>query len=149
MKKGILIIIVLFIYVRGTAQVLEPVKWVTTVKKISNTEYELITTANIDAIWHLYSQNVPENGPIPTKFTYEGNGNYLRKGNTSEEEGNTSLDPVFKMNIKYFKKEATFKQRIKLKTNEKFQIIGVVEFMACDDSRCLPPTEIELVFNIN
>lgn len=149
MKKGILIIITLFVQGIGMAQILEPVKWVTSVKKISNTECELITTAKIDASWHLYSQNVPENGPIPTKFTYEGNGNYLRKGNTSEENGIISLDPVFKIDIKFFKNEATFRQRIKLKTNDPFQIVGIVEFMACDVSRCLPPTEVELVFKIN
>ena len=149
MKIRVLIVMMLFIQGIGMAQILEPVKWVTSVKKISNTECELITTAKIDASWHLYSQNVPDNGPIPTTFTYEGNGNYLKKGNTSEENGDTSLDPVFKIDIKSFKNEVTFRQRIKLKTQNSFRIVGVVEFMACDDSRCLPPTEVELVFKIN
>jgi thiol:disulfide interchange protein DsbD len=149
MKIRVLIVMMLFIQGIGMAQILEPVKWVTSVKKISNTECELITTAKIDASWHLYSQNVPDNGPIPTTFTYEGNGNYLKKGNTSEENGDTSLDPVFKIEIKFFKNEVTFRQRIKLKTQNSFRIVGVVEFMACDDSRCLPPTEVELVFKIN
>lgn len=141
--------VVIFIASYINAQILEPVKWTTSTKKISDTEYVLIATANIDDKWHLYSQNVPENGPIPTSFTYEGNGNYLKKGNTSEEEGHTVDDPVFNMKIKYFETKASFEQRIKVKSKKPFEVSAIVEFMVCDDSRCLPPTEVDLVFNIN
>jgi thiol:disulfide interchange protein DsbD len=109
----------------------------------------LIATANIDPNWHLYSQEVPEDGPIPTSFTFDGNKNYLKKGNTLEDPGHTIDDPIFEMKIKYFENKAEFKQRIKVKTTEAFQIHGTVRFMVCDDTRCLPPTEKDLVFNIN
>ena len=52
------------------------------------------------------------------------------------------------MRIKYFGKKANFKQRIKLKTQEAFIVNAVVEFMVCNDTQCLPPTEIDLVFNL-
>lgn len=130
------------------SQILEPVKWTTSVNKISDSEYELIATANIEPKWHLYSQNVPEDGPIATSFTYSGNGNYLKKGNTLEEKGHVVKDPVFEMEIKYFENKAKFKQRIKLKGKVPFKIEAVVEYMVCDDSRCLPPTEVDLVFNV-
>lgn len=149
MKKVIITILCLFIYGIGTAQILVPVKWDTRVDKISNTEFELIAIAKIENNWHLYSQIVPDNGPLPTKFTYQGNIAYLKIGNTSEEQGKINLDPIFKMEIKYFQKEAMFKQRIKLKNNKPFQVNCIVEYMACDDSRCLPPTEVKLVFNVN
>lgn len=147
--KNIVLIIAIFMVSFLNAQILEPVKWTTSTNKISETEYELIATAKINESWHLYSQNVPEKGPIPTSFTYEGNENYLKKGNTMEDEGHSFDDPVFQMKIKYFEKEASFKQRIKLKTKAEFQVKAIVEFMACDDTRCLPPTEVDLVFNIN
>ncbi len=130
------------------AQILEPVKWSTSVTKISDTEYELIATANIDKHWHLYSQTVPEGGPVATTFTFQGNGKFLKKGNTTEDKGQTIDDPVFGMRIKFFETKAFFKQRIKLKAKEAFKINATVEFMVCDDSRCLPPTEVELVFNV-
>ncbi len=130
------------------SQILDPVKWSTSVNKISDSEYELIATATIEDQWHLYSQNVPENGPIATSFVFEGNANYLKKGNTKEEEGHTVNDPVFEMIIKFFETKASFKQRIKLKTKKAFQVNAVVEFMVCDDSRCLPPTEVDLVFDV-
>jgi len=130
------------------AQILDPVKWTTSVKNISETEYELITTATIDGGWHLYSQTVPDDGPIPTSFIYEGNGNYLKKGNTKEDQGHTIDDPIFGMRIKYFEDKAVFKQRIKLKSKGVFNINAVVEFMVCDDKQCLPPKEVDLVFEI-
>jgi len=146
--KRLSLIIVLMITTIGFSQIHNPIKWSTSVKKISDTEYELIATANIENGWHLYSQTVAEGGPIPTTFTYNSNKNYLKKGNTKEDEGSTVNDKVFDMRIKYFDKKAEFKQRIKLKTEKSFTIEGTVEFMVCNDTNCLPPTEVDLIFNI-
>ena len=130
------------------AQIINPVKWSTSVKKISETDYELSAIATIDAGWHLYSQNVPEDGPIPTTFTFKSNANYVKKGNTKEEEGHTINDPVFEMKINFFEDKATFKQRVKiLKTTQ--TISGEVEFMVCNDKQCSPPTTVDLEFNLN
>ncbi len=147
MKKVILILLLL-VFAIGNSQILEPVKWSTKVVKISDKEYELMATATIDAKWHLYSQTVPENGPIPTTFLFKSSSNYLKKGNTKEEVGHTINDPIFNMKIKFFETKATFKQRILLKNKAPFKVEATVEFMVCDDSKCLPPTEIDLVFNI-
>ncbi len=148
MKRIILLAVLLVSVINVSAQILEPVKWSTNVNKISDTEYELVAIATIDSGWHLYSQNVPEGGPIATSFSYEGNGNYLKKGNTKEGQGVTVDDPIFNMRIKYFSDKATFKQRIKLKTKEAFKVKASVEFMVCDDKRCLPPTEEDLLFEV-
>lgn len=146
--KKIIILLFLSLNINTFAQILNPVKWTTKVVKIAETEYELIATASIDNKWHLYSQTVPENGPIPTKFVFEGNPNYLKKGNTMEGVGKTIDDPVFQMKIKFFEYKAEFKQRIKLKSKENFTVKATVEFMVCDDSRCLPPNEVDLVFKV-
>lgn len=146
--KKVTLIIAFFTIWFGQSQILEPVKWSTSIQKISDTEFELIATATIETNWHLYSQEVPDGGPIPTSFTFEGNANYLKKGNTTEEVGHVVNDPVFEMKIKYFDKKASFKQRIRLKTQKAFKINATVEFMVCDDSRCLPPTEVNLIFNV-
>ena len=146
--KNIILVLALVLSFNAFSQIHDPVKWSTSVNKISDTEVELIASATIQGEWHLYSQTVPENGPIPTKFVFQGNGNYLKKGNTKEDEGHTIDDPVFGMRIKYFGEKALFKQRVKLKTKEAFNIEAVVEFMVCNDTQCLPPTEIDLVFEI-
>jgi len=137
--------------VDGLSQIFDPVKWSTSVEKISETSYKLISKAIIDSGWHVYSQKVPEEelGPIPTTFTYEDdNGAVKIIGNTSEEEGHTVNDPVFGMVIKYFENAAEFEQLIEV-SGDVNTVRGMVEFMVCDDERCLAPAEIDLVFNLS
>ena len=130
------------------SQIEDPVTWSTSVEKVSDTEFVLISKATIEKGWHLYSQNVPEDGPIPTTFTFDvSKENYSLNGETKEEEGHTIDDPVFEMRIKFFENSAVFKQRVTVNPNIT-TINGVVEFMVCDDSRCLAPTEIDLVFKL-
>lgn len=130
------------------SQILDPVKWSTSIKKISETEYDLISKATIDKGWHLYSQVVPDNGPLPTVFTFEDNNDYQVVGKIKESKGTTELDPVFDMVITFFSNTATFTKRIKLNGDKGTTIKGEVEFMVCDDTRCLPPAYVDLVFKI-
>jgi thiol:disulfide interchange protein DsbD len=149
MKKFLFTLYLLFSFI-SQAQVLTPVKWTTSVEKVSETEYKLISNTTIDQGWHLYSQNVPENGPIPTSFTYDDSAaNFSVVGNTLEEEGTTVDDPVFNMRIKFFSNSAQFSQTIKILDENVASINAEVEFMVCDDKRCLPPTYVDLVFELN
>lgn len=146
--KKLILFITLISCIIGNSQIFNPVKWETSVEKLSETEYKLITKATIESGWHLYSQNVPEDGPIPTSFTYKNNNtDFITNGITIEEEGHTIDDPVFNMKIKFFEDTAIFVQKVKILENVS-TINGLVEFMVCDDTRCLPPTEVDLVFNI-
>ncbi|ARV15347.1 protein-disulfide reductase DsbD family protein [Polaribacter sp. SA4-12] len=130
------------------SQIEDPLQWSTSVEKVSDTEFILISTATIEEGWHLYAQEVPEDGPIPTTFTFDASkGGFSLEGKTIEEEGHTVDDPVFEMKIKFFENSAIFKQRVKT-TSDINSIKGVVEFMVCDDSKCLAPTEIDLVFKL-
>jgi thiol:disulfide interchange protein DsbD len=147
--KKIFFLLAFFALVNSSfAQIHDPVKWSTSTQKISETEYDLIVTATIEAKWHLYSQNVPADGPIPTSFSFKTSPDFKLIGKTTEEKGVSSYDPVFEMQIKYFENKATFKQRIKVLSDKSFKIAGTVEFMVCDDASCLPPTEIDLAFLI-
>ncbi|MDY7396762.1 cytochrome c biogenesis protein CcdA [Aureibaculum sp. 2210JD6-5] len=148
MKKISILLFLLLIGFTSNAQIHEPVSWETSVEKVSDNQFELISRAIIDRGWHLYSQNVPENGPIPTTFTYDSEGGKIELINgTIEEDGHTINDPVFDMKIKFFESNAIFKQKIKVPKGIT-SVSGIVEFMVCDDARCLPPTEVDLVFHI-
>ena len=147
MKNVVYLFLVLF-SAQAFSQIHDPVKWKTSVTKISDTEYELVATATIQGQWHLYSQTVPKDGPVPTSFVFEGNADYLKKGNTKEGTGHEIDDKVFNMRIKYFDKTADFKQRIKVKNKKAFKVNAVVEFMVCNDTQCLPPKEVDLVFDV-
>jgi len=148
MKKLFLLLTFLVTSVTGFTQIHNPVSWSTSVEKVSDTEFDLIIKASIEPKWHLYSQNVPEDGPIPTAFTFEASDAYELVGEVSEEEGHTVDDPVFNMKIKFFENSATFKQRIKVKSEAGFKVMGEVEFMVCDDASCLPPSYVDLPFEI-
>lgn len=146
MKTLKLLIIAMFIGVTTYAQIHEPVKWSTSVEKISTYEYYLVATATIENTWHLYSQEVPKDGPIPTSFTFNKTKMFKLVGSVEEEKGHTVNDAIFNMKIKYFDKKAVFKQRIK--SSKGSVIKGFVEFMVCNDTQCLPPTEVDLEFEI-
>jgi len=148
-KKILLLSFFLLFSILTKAQVYNPVKWKTSVEKISDTEYELRMNAKIQESWHLYSQNVPDGGPLPTHFTFSKNSSYKLIGEVVEEAGKTINDPVFKIQIKFFEKETTFKQRIKIKVKNPFEVKAELEFMVCNDQSCLPPTYEDLVFSVN
>lgn len=133
----------------GFSQLYEPVKWSTSVEKISDSEFYLVSVASIENGWHLYSQEVPEDGPIPTTFYYGEKDDRLEfEGKTLEGVGHTVDDKVFQMTIKFFENEAVFKQKVIL--NEPIaETLASVEFMVCDDEKCLPPTEVDLKFDFN
>ena len=67
MKKIITLIFVVLVAI-ANAQIHNPVKWKTAVEKINDSEYNLVSTATIEAGWKLYAQNIPPKGPIPTSL---------------------------------------------------------------------------------
>ncbi|MHC0447548.1 cytochrome c biogenesis protein CcdA [Flavobacterium sp. 3-218] len=150
MKKNIFLLgffLLFSIFVK--AQIYNPIKWKTSVEKISDTEYELQAKAIIESGWHLYSQEVSDGGPIPTHFNFIKSADFQLTDAVKEEKGKTINDPVFKMQIKFFEKETTFRQRIKILSSKPFKINAEVEFMVCNDENCLPPSSDELEFMIS
>lgn len=149
MKKFLFFFLLALLSIAGVhSQILDPVKWSSSVKKISDSEYDLVAKASIEKGWHLYSQEVPEDGPLPTAFTFEENPAYQAIGKIKESKGITKFDNVFEMVITSFDNTATFTKRVKLTGDKGTTIKGEVEFMVCDDTRCLPPTYVDLVFKL-
>lgn len=121
-----------------------PVNWSFKSKKVSDTEYDLVLTAEVKKGWFIYSQYLEsDEGPVATSFTFVEDGSYELIGETKEEgHKKEGFDDIFGMNLIKFSDEVTFTQRIKLK--EKMQSIsGSLDFMTCDDERCLPPATVE------
>lgn len=129
------------------AQIYKPVTWRTSIERLEGNELFLVATATIEEGWHLYSQDVSEGGPIPTSFVYDDlDGDITFEGRPFERDGRVVYDSVFEMKIKYFEREAIFKQKVTAPVGFD-KISGIVEFMVCDDKRCLSPTEVELEFS--
>ena len=113
-------------------------------------EIELVFEASIDESWHLYAQDLPAGGPIPTSFVFVESDKYEKIGEVIEvTEADKVYDSSFDMELGMFSDKAVFKQKIKILSLENFRIEGYVEFMSCDDERCLPPDEEEFSFSMN
>jgi thiol:disulfide interchange protein len=149
MLKKFLSITLLLVSFFAQAQVLKPVKWDFSVKEISETEAELILKASIEKGWHLYSQDIPPDGPIPTTFKFNANKDFELSGKVAEPKPIEEFDNMFGMTIKYFASSVSFKQKIKIKSKGEFTATGEVEFMVCDDEKCLPPEVVEFSLVVN
>lgn len=149
MKKITALLFLTFITVFTTfAQLVEPVKWSYRVEQ-KGQEATLIFKATVDKGWHVYSQFIPDGGPIPTSFTFTPDKNYTLVGKVTEPKGEEIFDPNFEIKLKFFENFAEFKQKIKLNTTAAFKIKGVVESMACNDKNCTPPNAVDFEFAIN
>ncbi len=130
----------------GFTQILDPVKWTFKVEQTKPDEATLLLIAKADPGWHVYSQDIPAGGPIPTSFKFEKSPAYELIGKVTEPKPIEENDPNFNMVLKFFADKAVFKQKIKVHSQKDFTVKGVLEFMCCDDKQCLPPTEVEFEF---
>ena len=143
MKKTLLIPFLLFAIVSGTrAQLMDPVQWTYTAKKIADKTYELHMTAILDNKWHIYAQDAGE-GPEPTSFKFSANP-LVKLDGAIKEDGKLekSFDPNFNSTLKFYANKVDFVQKVKLKSSVSTVVKGTVTYMTCDDKKCLPPKEI-------
>jgi len=142
MKRILLSLVLVVALTRVESQVVNPVRWDSRVEKVADNEYALLFTARIDEGWHLYAQDIPAGGPIPTAFTFLLPDNTRLIGSVAElTEGEVIFDKSFGMDVKMFSKEAVFRQIVKIISGNTAVIDASVEYASCDDRRCLPPEE--------
>lgn len=149
MKKLWLPILLLALSVGLQAQILNPVSWSTSYKQVNDNEFDLIFTATIDEGWTIYSQYLEsDEGPIATSFHFD-KGDHFELVGKNKESGTIkkAFDKTFEMNLTKIYKKGIFTQRVRVKDLSK-PIVGYLEFMTCDDERCLPPTEEEFAFQL-
>ena len=143
MKKVLLAAVILLMSAGAFAQIEAPVKWSYAAKKISSTEAVVFLRATIQDGWHIYSQTVKDGGPIKTSFTFSPSKEYSLIGQTTEPTPVTKYETSFSMNVSYFEKSVTFQQKIKLKSANVSAVKGKLEYMTCNDKKCLPPEDID------
>lgn len=141
MRKLLAIFVLVLACVSTNAQMMDPVHFTTQLKELKNGEAELIFKATIDAGWHVYSTGLGNDGPISASFNKvkmegaETVGKLQARGNEIKQ-----FDKLFEMEVRYFEKAVTFVQKIKF-TKPKYDIDCYVEYGACNDQSCLPPSE--------
>lgn len=142
MKKLLLLMAVLLISAASYAQIESPVKWSYAAKKLNNNEAVVFLRATIQDGWHIYSLNVGDGGPIKTSFKFNPSKEYALIGAVAEPAPIKKYEEAFKMNVTYFEKTVTFQQKIKLK-GKVSAIKGQLEYMTCNDKKCLPPEDVD------
>lgn len=131
----------------GAQDMPTPVTWSFQAEMVNDTTYNLTFTADIQKGWYLYAQDLEEGGPIPTTIAFDSIEGLRLIGDTAESgtalEG---MDELFQMNVKKFKSKVVFTQQA-IVAGATELVSGYIEFMTCDDEKCLPPTEIPFAFS--
>lgn len=148
-KITLFFISALLVSAAAFAQIENPVKWSYTAKKISDKVYELHITANIDNKWHVYAQDAGE-GPSSTSVTFVKNPLVTLDGKV-KEVGNVEKEynDLFKSVLKFYHNKVTFVQKIKLRSKVATVVKGTVNYMVCNDKKCLPPKDLEFSIKID
>ena len=147
MKKLLFPFVLLLFAVAMQAQIQDPVKFNSELKILAADEAEVVFTAAIDKGWHVYSTDLGDGGPISATFNVEKifGAEVVGKLKPVGKEIST-FDKLFEMKVRYFENTAQFVQKLKL-TGGAYQLEGYLEYGACNDENCLPPTQVPFQFS--
>lgn len=141
--KKYLLLVHLFLSLSLTSFAQSPVKWTYSAIPKGDNNYELHITATVAAPWAIYSQATPDGGPLPTAISFNKNPLVELKGKVTEKGTlKKKYEEVFEVDVHYYKDKVEFVQLIKVKGKAKTNVTGNVEFMACNDEQCTPPTTV-------
>ena len=127
------------------AQMVDPVKFTSTLKTNNTAEGEIVFSGTIDNGWHVYSTNLGNDGPIEATFHVNKlEGAELVGPLTPRGKEISEYDNMFGMKLRYFEKNVQFVQKVKF-TKPQYNIDAYLEYGACNDEMCMPPTEVSIV----
>ena len=128
------------------AQMQEPVKFSVAQNKLSDSEFEIVFTGNIDPGWHVYSTDIPEGGPTPATINFDEQKGVEPVGKlTARGSVHKAFDELFGMEVTYMEGTAVFVQKMRI-TEASYSVKGYLNYGACNDQNCMPPTNVEFSF---
>ena len=143
------ILLALFALFNLTVMAQNPVRFSVQQKKVSPTEVDVIFTAKIDAGWHVYSTGLPAGGPTSASIKTEKAEGAQPVGKLTPRGKEINVfDKVFEMKLRYFEHNVSFVQKYKI-TGKTYKISGYMEYGACNDEMCMPPSSIEFSYTGN
>jgi thiol:disulfide interchange protein len=149
MRRFALLTIMVLVGILAYGQIINPVKWQTSARKIDDQTTELVFKAAISAPWHMYGVNIPEGGPIATSIIFDSTANFVAVGETGQNpEPEIVDDQIFNMPVELHNGDVTFTQKIKNISGKGFTASGTVEYMTCSDMQCIPGN-YDFSFNID
>ncbi|WP_302956109.1 protein-disulfide reductase DsbD family protein [Prevotella sp.] len=146
LKSTFLTVLLAMFTLAAAAQMQDPVHFKVSQKKVSPTELEVIFTGRIDNGWHVYSTGLPADGPISASLHTEKAEGVKAEGKLSHRGKEISqYDKMFGMTLRYFEHSVTFVQKYKI-TGKTYNVKGYLEYGACNDENCIPPTQVDFSF---
>lgn len=128
------------------AQFQEPVKFSVAQNKLSDSEFEIVFTGSIDPGWHVYSTDIPEGGPTPATINFDEQKGVEPVGKlTARGSVHKAFDELFGMEVTYMEGTAVFVQKMRI-TEASYSVKGYLNYGACNDQNCMPPTNVEFSF---
>ena len=142
-KRFYLSLATLLVALTAWAQMADPVHFRSELKMLQGDEAEIVFTATIDPGWHVYSTDITDDGP--TKATFHADrlegaelvGALKPRGQVKEQ-----FDEMFGTNLRFFENQGAFVQKIRF-TKPQYDISAYLEYGACNDEMCMPPTTVE------
>ena len=142
MKRLYSVLLSLLLVVAAQAQMADPVHFSSELKMLKGDEAEIVFKASIDPGWHVYSTEIGNDGPIEATFNVEKmTGAELVGKLTPVGNEIKKYDSMFGMELRFFEHTATFRQKIRF-TQSHYDIDCYLEYGACNDESCLPPTQV-------
>ena len=144
------VVLVLLSLSGAKAQIIrDAVSWTRTVEDNGPTEKTIVFTATIKDGWHLYATDLPAGGPTPTQLIVDKLGGAELVGTlTANTKPVEKFDPNFDMKLRFFSGKVVFRQKIRITDAKKFAFEGAIRHMACNDEKCLPPSNWEFTVQV-
>lgn len=148
MKKVMTLALLLMIAIFANAQMMNPVKFTSHLKTSPNSpEGEIVFTGKIEPGWHVYSTGLGNDGPISATFNVNKLEGVMLVGKlTPKGHEISNFDQLFGMKLRYFEGSVQFVQKVRF-TKPTYKIDGYLEYGACNDQNCLPPTNVDIKAN--
>ena len=145
--KRILIILCAIVLAAASLSAQEAIRWRMSVKMTSDTQGVVTLRALIGDGWHLYGTKLPENGPKPTVFSFDGSAGISFTGPlVPSRKPLTVDDKMFGMQLSWWDANVEFTRTFKVDKKDGAKIVAGIEFMGCNDKTCLPPKKQTLTY---
>ena len=143
MSLALLLLVAMFC----NAQMADPVKFKSHLKTGSTAEAEIVFDGKIAHGWHVYSTNLGSDGPIEVSFHVDKKDGVELVGKlTPRGHEILMMDNMFGMKLRFFENSVQFVQKVKF-TKPTYTIKAYLEYGACNDEMCMPPTQVNAHFS--
>lgn len=143
MSLALLLLVAMFC----NAQMADPVKFKSHLKTGSTAEAEIVFDGKIAHGWHVYSTNLGSDGPIEASFHVDKKDGVELVGKLTPRGHEISMmDNMFGMKLRFFENSVQFVQKVKF-TKPTYTLKAYLEYGACNDEMCMPPTQVNAHFS--